>query len=156
MFEVFVIFFLGMAGKVVEKQSNSFLGFEIVEGEPDIIASFVATSSQISPWIDPLSIKLRHRIGRGVFGDVWLGTRNQSAEDYEVAVKILHPINKENINVVLNRLGNLFSQCQGLRNVCHIQGVSVISGRVSIPLIISSGFFFAFLNFKCYSSYASL
>nr|GLL46976.1 uncharacterized protein LOC109159474 [Ipomoea trifida] len=128
-----------MAGKVVEKQSNSFLGFEIVEGEPDILASVVATSSQIRPWIDPLSIKLRHRIGRGVFGDVWLGTRNQSAEDYEVAVKILHPINKDNINVVLNRLGNLFSHCKGLRNVCHIQGVSVISGRLCIIMKFYEG-----------------
>nr|GMD08067.1 E3 ubiquitin-protein ligase KEG [Ipomoea batatas] len=129
----------GMAGRVVEKQSNSFLGFEIVEGEPDILASVVATSSQISPWIDPPSIKLRHRIGRGVFGDVWLGTQNQSAEDYEVAVKILHPINKENINVVLNWLGNLFSQYQGLRNVCHIQGVLVISGRLCIIMKFYEG-----------------
>ncbi|CAH9072126.1 unnamed protein product [Cuscuta epithymum] len=117
-----------MARKVVGNQSKSFLGFEIVEGESE--------SSSVDP---SLNIKLRHRIGRGVFGDVWLGTHKQSDGDHEVAVKILHPINREDMNVVRSRLENLFAQCKDLGNVCHTQGVYVISGRLCIIMKFYEG-----------------
>lgn len=117
-----------MAEKVLGGQSKSFLGFEIVEGESD------------SPSVDPsLSLTLRHRIGRGVFGDVWLGTRYLNDGDHEVAVKILHPINKKDMNFVQDRLENFLSQFKGLENVCEIQGVSVINGRLCIIMKLYDG-----------------
>lgn len=125
-----------MAGKAVVKQPISAFDFEIVEGVSDNLTTVVASSSQSSPWIDPATIKLRQRIGRGLFGDVWLATRHQATADYdeyhEVAVKMLHPMKEENINVVLDRLGNLFTQCQELQHICWLQGLSVINGKVNI------------------------
>lgn len=82
----------------------------------------MASPNQISPWIDPGTIKLRHRIGRGPFGDVWLATHHQAADDYEVdhevAVKMLHPIKEDNSKAVLDKFNDLFSKCQGLKGVC--------------------------------------
>ncbi|KAE8721204.1 Kinase superfamily protein isoform 2 [Hibiscus syriacus] len=53
--------------------------YELLEGDPDQLRIVVATPSQAAPWINPLSLKLKHRIGRGPFGDVWLATHHQSA-----------------------------------------------------------------------------
>ncbi|XP_070008959.1 protein KINASE OF THE OUTER CHLOROPLAST MEMBRANE 1-like [Nicotiana tabacum] len=132
-----------MAGKAVVKQPISAFDFEIVEGVSDNLTTVVASSSQSSPWIDPATIKLRHRIGRGLFGDVWLATRHQTTADYdeyhEVAVKMLHPMKEENINVVLDRLGNLFTQCQELKHICWLQGLSVINGKLCIVMKFYEG-----------------
>lgn len=123
-----------MAGKVAANRPMSTFDFELVGDDADPLTT-VASCNQISPWIDPSKIKLRHRIGRGLFGDVWLATRHQATEDYEehheVAVKMLHPIKEDNVSVVLSRLDDLFSKCQELECVCRIQGVSMISGKVS-------------------------
>ncbi|XP_075101400.1 protein KINASE OF THE OUTER CHLOROPLAST MEMBRANE 1 [Nicotiana tabacum] len=132
-----------MAGKAVVKQPTSAFDFEIVEGVSDKLTTVVASSSQSSPWIDPATIKLRQRIGRGLFGDVWLATRHQATADYdeyhEVAVKMLHPMKEENINVVLDRLGNLFTQCQELQHICWLQGLSVINGKLCIVMKFYEG-----------------
>ena len=123
-----------MAGKIAASQVTSSFDFELVGDDSDQLTTVVASSNQISPWIDPSKIKLRHRIGRGPFGDVWLATRHQATEEYEeyheVAVKMLHPIKEDAINVVLRRLDDLFSKCQELESVCRMQGLSMISGKV--------------------------
>ncbi|KAK4388650.1 E3 ubiquitin-protein ligase KEG [Sesamum angolense] len=100
-----------MAGQVVANQPASSFDFVFVEGDSVQSGSVVASSNQINPWIDPATIKLRHRMGRGPFGDVWLATHHCTSEDYEeyheVAVKVLHPIKEDNIRDVLNRLGSV-------------------------------------------------
>lgn len=99
----------------------------------------VASQAQCSPLIDPSTIKLRHRLGRGPFGDVWLATLHQTAEDYEeyheVAVKMLHHVKEDNIKTVLDKLAELFSKSQELKGVCQMYGTSIISGKVrQVPL----------------------
>lgn len=132
-----------MAGKIAASQATSSFDFELVGDDSDQLTAVVASSNQISPWIDPSKIKLRHRIGRGPFGDVWLATRHQATEEYEeyheVAVKMLHPIREDAINVVLSRLDDLFSKCQELESVCRMQGVSMISGKLCIVMKFYEG-----------------
>lgn len=104
--------------------------YEIIEGGSE---SALATGT--SPWMNSATLKLRHRIGRGPFGDVWLATHHQSTEDYdehhEVAIKMLHPIKEDQRKVVVDKFEDLFSKCQGVESVCLLRGVSSISGRVS-------------------------
>lgn len=125
-----------MAGQV-NRPASSF-EFVIVGGDSGDSNTLIASSDQMSPWIDPTTIKLRHRIGRGPFGDVWLATHHHASEDYEeyheVAVKMLHPVKEDNIRDVLNRLDNLLSKCQGLETVCWLHGLSVINKKVSLLL----------------------
>lgn len=124
-----------MAGQVAANRPASSFEFVLV-GESGDSSTIIASSNQINPWIDPATIKLRHRIGRGPFGDVWLATHHRASEDYEefheVAVKMLHPVKEDNIRDVLNRLDILLSKCQGLETVCWLQGLSVINKRVSL------------------------
>ena len=54
-----------------------FFEYELFEGDPDHLRTVKATPTQTDPWIDPSSLKLNHRIGRGPFGDVWLATHHQ-------------------------------------------------------------------------------
>ncbi|KAJ6361337.1 hypothetical protein OIU78_001891 [Salix suchowensis] len=100
-----------MASKAVPAQHVTPFEFELYE-DPDHLRTVVASSSQLTPGIDPAKLKLRHRIGRGPFGDVWLATHHQSTEDYdechEVAVKMLHLIKEEHMRVVLDKFDNLF------------------------------------------------
>jgi hypothetical protein len=123
-----------MASKVVPAQPVTPFEFELYE-DPDHLRTVMASSNQSTHRIDPAKLKLRHRIGRGPFGDVWLATHHQSTEDYdechEVAVKMLHPIKEEHMRVVLDKFDNLFSKCQGIENVCFLHGISVINGKVS-------------------------
>ena len=129
-----------MAKQVVPVQPAASFEYELLEDDPDHVTTVGASSSQISPWIQPKKLKLRHRIGRGNFGDVWLATHHQSTEDYEqfheVAVKILHPIKEDHMRVVLDKFEDLFSKCQGLRGVCWLQGISIISGKVSFLFVL--------------------
>ncbi|RVW65279.1 E3 ubiquitin-protein ligase KEG [Vitis vinifera] len=132
-----------MAGKAAATQSAAAFEFELFEGDPDHLRTVVATPNLISPWIDPATLKLRHRIGRGPFGDVWLATQHLFAEDYdeyhEVAIKMLHPIKEDLMKVVLDKLENLFSKCQGLKGVCWLHGISVISGKICIIMKFYEG-----------------
>ena len=124
-----------MAKQVVAAQQVDSFEFELFEGDPDRLRTVVASSSQRSPWIAPAKLKLRHRIGRGTFGDVWLATHHQSIGDYEhyheVAVKMLPLIKEDHMSVLLDKFDSLYSKCQGLGGVCSIYGISVISGKVS-------------------------
>lgn len=132
-----------MAGKVVANRPSTSFDFEIVDKDYDQLTFIDASANLINPWINPASIKLRHRIGRGPFGDVWLATHHQVTEDYEeyheVAVKMLHHIKEDNIKAVLDKLNVLFSKSQGLQGACFLHGVSVINGKISIIMKFYEG-----------------
>lgn len=130
-----------MAGKVVPAGTTESFEYELLEGvDDDKLRTVVATSNETTIWIDPSTLKPRHRIGRGPFGDVWLGTRHQSTEEYdefhEVAIKVLHPFSQDHVRAFLDKFDYLFSKCKDVHGVCSLQGVSVISGKVSILLLL--------------------
>lgn len=132
-----------MAGKVVPNRPPSPFDFEIVDKDYDQLTSTDASANYINPWIKPASIKLRHRLGRGPFGDVWLATRHLVTDEYEeyheVAVKMLHHIKEDNIKAVLDKLNVLFSKCRGLEGSCWLHGVSVINGKICIIMKFYEG-----------------
>ncbi|XVF48349.1 hypothetical protein PTKIN_Ptkin03bG0183100 [Pterospermum kingtungense] len=132
-----------MAGKVVNPLSASFSEYEFLEGDDEQLRTLAAASNQRVPWIDPSVLKLRHRIGRGPFGDVWLGTCYRSTEDYdqsyEVAIKMLHPIKQDDMRTLLDKFDDLYSKCQGLNYVCSLHGISVISGKICIIMKFYGG-----------------
>nr|XP_043635117.1 uncharacterized protein LOC122606218 [Erigeron canadensis]XP_043635124.1 uncharacterized protein LOC122606218 [Erigeron canadensis] len=132
-----------MAAKLVAKRHSTSFDFEIVDKDYDQFTNTDASADYVTPWINPASIKLRHRIGRGPFGDVWLATRHQVAEDYEeyheVAVKMLHHIKEDNIKAVLDKLNVLFSKSRRLQGACRLHGVSVINGKICIIMKFYEG-----------------
>ncbi|KAL5729647.1 Protein KINASE OF THE OUTER CHLOROPLAST MEMBRANE 1 [Ranunculus cassubicifolius] len=117
--------------------------FELFEGDPDHLTTVVATPNLVSPWIDPASLKLKHRIGRGPFGDVWLGTHHRFGNDYEqyheVAVKMLPPIKEDQLQTFLTKFDTLFENCQGLHAVCWLHGISFINGKICIVMKFYEG-----------------
>uniref|UniRef100_A0A7N0T9X3 Protein kinase domain-containing protein n=1 Tax=Kalanchoe fedtschenkoi TaxID=63787 RepID=A0A7N0T9X3_KALFE len=117
--------------------------YELLEGDPDHLRTVVATPNKVSAWIDPGALKLRHRIGRGPFGDVWLATHHQTAEDFEeyheVAVKMLHPVKEEHMKTMLEKFEDLFSKIRGSQGVCWLHGMSVISGKVCVVMKFYEG-----------------
>ncbi|KAI3970233.1 hypothetical protein MKX01_023880 [Papaver californicum] len=118
--------------------------FELLEGDPENLKTVVATPNQISsPWIDSSALKLKHRIGRGLLGDVWLATHHRSAEDYdehhEVAVKMLHPVKEDHMQAVVDRFQNLFSTYQGIQSVCRLHGISNTNGKICIVMKFYEG-----------------
>ncbi|XP_023735257.1 E3 ubiquitin-protein ligase KEG [Lactuca sativa] len=132
-----------MAAKLLANRASTSFDFEIVDNDYDQLTT--NDTSNNNPWINPASIKLRHRLGRGPFGDVWLATRHQVTEDYEeyheVAVKMLHHIKEDNIKVVLDKLSVLLSKSQGLQGASclHLHGVSVITGKICIIMKFYEG-----------------
>ena len=64
-----------MVGKAAATQSAIVFELELLEEDPDRLRTVVATRNPINHWIDPATLKLRHRIGREPFGDVWLATQ---------------------------------------------------------------------------------
>ncbi|KAJ4952046.1 hypothetical protein NE237_028878 [Protea cynaroides] len=125
-----------MAGQLGATPSAASFEYELFEGDPDHLRTVVAAPNQISPWIDPGALKLKHRIGRGPFGDVWLATHHYWTNGYqqfhEVAVKMLHLINEDHMRTFFDNFEELFSRCQGLQGVCLLHGISVINGKISI------------------------
>ncbi|XP_010546555.1 PREDICTED: E3 ubiquitin-protein ligase KEG [Tarenaya hassleriana] len=126
-----------MASKVAATSKPDDSEYEIVEGESENVLSMT------TPWVNSSTLKLRHRIGRGPFGDVWLATHHQSTEDYdehhEVAIKMLHPIKEDQRRVVLDKFDDLFSKCHGMDNVCQLRGICSISGRICIVMKFYEG-----------------
>lgn len=109
--------------------------YELFAGDPDHLETVVSSSSKKTPWIAPAMVILRHRIGRGAFGDTWLATLHRSTETYEdfheVAVKMLHPVREDHMKVLLDKLDDFFTKCQGIGG---LQGISVINGKVSVAI----------------------
>ncbi|XP_057459701.1 E3 ubiquitin-protein ligase KEG-like [Actinidia eriantha] len=116
--------------------------YELYEGDPDHLRTVVAAPPQISPLIDPASLKLKHRIGRGPFGDVWLATHHQSADDFdeyhEVAVKMLHPI-EDHMQRFINKFEELFPKLRGHSGVCWVHGFSILSGKICVAMKFYKG-----------------
>lgn len=112
--------------------------YELYEGDPDHLRTVVATPKKPDAYIDPASLKFKYRIGHGSFGDVWLATHHQSADDFdeyhEVAVKMLHPIKEDFIGKFLSKFEDFWIKLQSrqAKGVCWLHGVSVISGKVGI------------------------
>lgn len=130
------------AGQVAAERPVSSFEFVLVEGGGSGGRALTATSEEFNRWIDPTTIMLRHRIGRGPFGDVWLATHRASkdSEEYcEIAIKMLHPVKEDSIRDVLNRVDDLISKCQGLRTVCSIHGLSVLNKRICIVMEFYEG-----------------
>ncbi|KAK8503415.1 hypothetical protein V6N12_034810 [Hibiscus sabdariffa] len=117
--------------------------YELFEGDPDQLRTVVATPTQTAPWINPSSLKLKHRIGHGPFGDVWLATHHQSGFDFEVyhevAVKILHPLKEEYMQRFIDKFQKLFLKCRELPGVCRLHGVSVLNERICIAMRFYEG-----------------
>lgn len=114
--------------------------FELYEGDPDHLRTVVAAPASAGAYIDPASIKLKQRIGRGYFGDVWSATHHQSADDYdenhEVAIKRLHPINEDQVKAFLSKFEELWVNLKSkqFQGVCWLHGISVISGKICIVM----------------------
>ncbi|KAL6996623.1 Protein KINASE OF THE OUTER CHLOROPLAST MEMBRANE 1 [Sarracenia purpurea var. burkii] len=132
-----------MAEQIGESSPAAAFDYELYEGDPDHLRTVVATPPQISPWIDHASLKLKHRIGRGPFGDVWLATHHQSADDFdeyhEVAVKMLHPIKEDHMQKFLNKFEELFPKLRRHSGVCWLHGISVISGKICLAMKFHKG-----------------
>lgn len=133
-----------MAGRVTPVPPTSPFEFELCEGDLDQFRTVVAYPNRTnSPWIEPASLKLKHRIGRGPFGDVWLATHHRSAHEYdqyqEVAIKMLPPIKEDHVQVFLDRFAALFTKLQGLHGVCWLHGISVINGKICVVMKFYEG-----------------
>ncbi|KAM5564472.1 protein KINASE OF THE OUTER CHLOROPLAST MEMBRANE 1 [Rosa sericea] len=128
---------------VVPAQPLASFEYEYVDTNPDRLRTVVASSDQKSAWIEPAKLKLRHRIGRGPFGDVWLATHHQSTEDYdeyhEVAIKMFQPIKEDNMKAVLDKLEDVFYKCQGVEGLCRLHGTSIINGKICIVMKLYEG-----------------
>ncbi|KAF3676222.1 Kinase superfamily protein isoform 2 [Capsicum annuum] len=120
--------------------SASSFDYELYEGDPDHLRTVIAAPDPASPYIDPASIKLKHRIGRGYFGDVWSATHHQSTTDYdeshEVAIKMLHPVNEDQVKAFLSKFEELWVNLKSkqIQGICWLHGISVLSGRVNFRL----------------------
>ncbi|XP_060196394.1 protein KINASE OF THE OUTER CHLOROPLAST MEMBRANE 1-like [Lycium barbarum] len=114
--------------------------YELYEGDPDHLRTVVAAPTPAGPYIDPASIKLKHRIGRGYFGDVWSATHHQSATDYdenhEVAIKMLHPLSEDQTKAFSSKFEELWVNLKSkqIQGVCWLHGISVISGKICIAM----------------------
>lgn len=119
--------------------------FELYDGDPDRLKTVDATPAFPSSYIDPASLKLKYRIGHGLFGDVWVATHHRSGKDYdqyhEVVVKMLYSIKEGHENEFLHRFEEVWrnSKSQNLQGVCWLHGISIISGKVHLlfELLIS-------------------
>ncbi|KAM3327716.1 E3 ubiquitin-protein ligase KEG isoform X1 [Capsicum galapagoense] len=133
-----------MAGKMDKEfeasPSASSFDYELYEGDPDHLRTVIAAPDPASPYIDPASIKLKHRIGRGYFGDVWSATHHQSTTDYdeshEVAIKMLHPVNEDQVKAFLSKFEELWVNLKSkqIQGICWLHGISVLSGRICIAM----------------------
>nr|AMM42822.1 LRR-RLK [Vernicia fordii] len=132
-----------MAEKIKVPEPATSFEYELFEGDPDHLRTVVATPTQISPCIEAAELKLKHRIGRGIFGDVWLATHHQSADDFdeyhEVAVKILHPLKEDLTQTFVYKFEKLFLKCREILGVGWLHGVSVMNGQICIAMKFYEG-----------------
>ncbi|KAG4382614.1 hypothetical protein GLYMA_14G116000v4 [Glycine max] len=132
-----------MSKEVIATQSPTPFEYEILDSDAEVLRTVRASSNCANPWIEPERLKLRHRIGRGPFGDVWLATHHQSTEDFdeyhEVAAKMLHPIREDHVKIVLEKFNELYFKCQGVASVSWLHGISVLNGRICIIMNLCEG-----------------
>ncbi|KAJ8755123.1 hypothetical protein K2173_018921 [Erythroxylum novogranatense] len=132
-----------MAKQIRVPQSAASFEYELFDGDPDNLRTVVASPTQILPYIDPAKLKLKHRIGRGTFGDVWLATHHQSADDFdeyhEVAVKMLPPMTEDLTQTFIERFEGLFLKCREIQGVCWLHGISIINGKICIAMKFYEG-----------------
>ncbi|KAK7377218.1 hypothetical protein VNO80_02640 [Phaseolus coccineus] len=132
-----------MSKEVIDTPSAAPFEFEILDTDSEIVRSVRASSKRANPWIEPERLKLRHRIGRGLFGDVWLATHHQSTEDYdeyhEVAAKMLHTIEEDLMKIVIEKFNKLYFTCQGVASMSWLHGISILNGRVCIIMNLYEG-----------------
>ena len=97
--------------------------------------SMVMEPTQLGPWVKPEKIKLKHRIGRGHFGDVWIATLHTSDEEFEefheVAAKILSFVKDEQVTELLPKFYHIFQRCQNLKRVSWPRGISRKNEKVN-------------------------
>ncbi|KAL2318072.1 hypothetical protein Fmac_031948 [Flemingia macrophylla] len=129
-----------MSKEVIPSPSAAPFEYEILDSNAEILRTVKASSCCADPWIEPERLKLRHRIGRGPFGDVWIATHHQSTEDYdeyhEVAAKMLHPLREDDVKIVLAKFNELYFKCQGVASVSWLHGISILNGRVRFEICI--------------------
>lgn len=133
----------GMSREVMASSSAASFDYEILDKDTDVPKTAAVLTNRANPWIEPETLKLQHRIGRGPFGDVWLATLHQSTEDYdehhEVAAKMLHPIKEDHVKIVLKKFNELYLKCQGVSSVCWLHGISMLNGRICIIMKLYEG-----------------
>ncbi|XP_068471552.1 protein KINASE OF THE OUTER CHLOROPLAST MEMBRANE 1-like isoform X1 [Phaseolus vulgaris] len=132
-----------MSKEVIDAPSAAPFEFEILDSDSEIVRSVRDSSKRANPWIEPERLKLRHRIGRGLFGDVWLATHHQSTEDYdeyhEVAAKMLHTIEEDLMKFVIEKFNELYFKCQGVASMSWLHGISILNGRLCIIMNLYEG-----------------
>ncbi|KAL8189268.1 hypothetical protein R6Q57_028834 [Mikania cordata] len=134
-----------MTEQVVTEPSQPSFDYMLYEGDPEHLRTVVATPNLPNPQINPSLLKLKHRIGHGLFGDVWLATHHQSSHDYdeyhEVAIKMLHPIKEEDMPKFMVKFEKLFLKLRKLPSACWLHGISVIPGKSSPQICIIMKFY---------------
>ncbi|XP_068302783.1 protein KINASE OF THE OUTER CHLOROPLAST MEMBRANE 1-like isoform X1 [Pyrus communis] len=150
-FILYTIIEVNPAGKMDEQMGKAkpavSFEYELFEGDPDhlrtVVATLTPTLTPTNPWISPDSLNFKYRIGRGPFGDVWLATHHQSADDYdeyhEVAVKMLHPLKEEDTEKFVHKVERLFFKFRRVYGLCWLHGISVIDGKVCIAMKFYEG-----------------
>lgn len=128
-----------MAERIGKTKPVTSFEYELFEGDPDHLRTVVATPTPAGPWIDPGSLKIKYRVGRGPFGDVSFATHHQSSHDFdrnhELAVKVLHPLDKDHTQEFLDKFEELFYKCREFCSVCWLHGISIIEGKVNVVQI---------------------
>lgn len=128
-----------MAEKIIIPDRTVSFEYMLFDGDPDDLRTVVATPTQMSPWIEAAELKLKHRIGRGTFGDVWLATHHQFADDFEeyheVAVKVLHPLKEDLTQMFVDRFERIFLRSREMQGVGWLHGVSIMNGQVIFSLV---------------------
>lgn len=111
--------------------------YEICDNDPPSAARMaVVESPQSSFWIKPEDVNLKHRIGRGPFGDVWLATLHSFNEEFdefhEVAAKTLSFVTEEQVTDLQPKLYYIFQRCQNLSRVNWPRGISKKNDKICV------------------------
>lgn len=134
-----------MAEQTGSEPSAPAFDYMLYEGDPEHLRTVVATPNEPNPRIDSSLLKLKHRIGHGPFGDVWLATHHQSGHDFdeyhEVAMKMLPPIKEEDMPKFLVKFEDLFLKIRKLHGVCWLHGISIISRKASQHICVAMKFY---------------
>ncbi|KAI5073535.1 hypothetical protein GOP47_0011548 [Adiantum capillus-veneris] len=122
-----------MEGKT-EKESGEMEDYEMCDAGGE--KTEVVEAPQYNSWIKPDDLNLKHRIGRGPFGDVWLATLHRSNQDFdefhEVSAKMLSFTSPQQVTDLLPKLNYIFQRCQNLSRVSSPRGISEKNGMICI------------------------